>query len=173
MGNVEILILGDQSSGKSFFITRLLSINDPMKLSTIPTIGTELHILRVNGTECNLREVGGLMSSQWMSYIDYCNILLYIIDLSDIGSLATTTILFHEVLDCIISTRNKSVQSIPVAVVFNKSDICDPMSQIIFDNFINYEKDFLSNTYNNFVYFYGSSIDDNLILAVKNWIDDI
>ena len=166
----EILVLGNQSSGKSLFITRLLSINDLKKISTIPTTGTELHNLQIRDIDYNLREVGGLMSSQWMSYIEYCNILLYMIDLSDLGSLATTIILLYEILDCI---QYNSSKSIPFAVVFNKNDICDPMSQIIFDNFINNEYEFLSNSYNKIVYFYGNSIDDTSILAVKDWMNKL
>ncbi len=166
----EILVLGNQSSGKSLFITRLLSINDLRKISTIPTTGIELHNFHMRDIDYNLREVGGLMSSQWMSYIEYCDILLYMIDLSDLGSLATTIMLLYEILDCI---QHNSSKSIPFAVVFNKNDICDPMSKIIYDNFINNEYEFLSNSYNKIVYFYGNSIDDTSILAVKDWMSKL
>ena len=113
----EILILGNQSSGKSLFIKRLLSINDLRKISTIPTTGTELHSLQIRDCDFTLREVGGLMSSQWMSYIEHCNVLLFLIDLSDLGSIATTVILLHEILDCI---KHNLSRSIPFAVVFSK-----------------------------------------------------
>ena len=168
----EILILGNQSSGKTLFLTRLLSNYNYnlSKVSTIPTTGTELHTIQIQGIDYNVREVGGLMSSQWISYIEHCSILLYVIDLTDLGSIASTIVLFHEIFVSISNIKANSHKSIPFAIVFNKNDTCDPMAQIICDNFLNNEIEYLNNANINIEYFCGCSIADKLILAVQDWI---
>ena len=84
---MDILILGNISSGKSLMLRRLKELfecsvsfsNEP----TIPTVGMDVQTVEYIYTfptkrtlQLNLREVSSAMSSRWKSYIPYANVII-------------------------------------------------------------------------------------------------
>jgi GTPase SAR1 family protein len=93
----EILILGPEGSGKTLFSKRLLG--ESMTLSqnssylflesnldyleattegTIPTVGSDIINLKINGRAVILREVGSAMASRWDKYLPDCDCLMVV-----------------------------------------------------------------------------------------------
>lgn len=128
---LEVLVLGAEGSGKSLLIRKLkqLCANDveedeDQSESTIPTVGVDISTLRIEGTELGIREIGATMASKWSSYIPDCVALLFVIDVSDLGMLASNLVLLYEVL-----ANGQHFKDRPFAILFNKLDlVCDPIS---------------------------------------------
>lgn len=90
-------------------------------LSTIPTVGVELSTLALSSSSSvKLREIGSVMASKYDAYIPYCRGIIFLVDTSDFGSLASATILLHEILGQDVSMTGKAV-----AIVFSKLDLAD------------------------------------------------
>ena len=128
---LEVLVLGAEGSGKSLLIRKLKQLynhsvegDEDQSESTIPTVGVDISTFRVKDIEFSVREIGATMASKWNSYIPDCVALLFVIDVSDLGMLASNLVLLYEVLANRRHFRNK-----PFAILFNKVDlVCDPNS---------------------------------------------
>ena len=128
---LEVLVLGAEGSGKSLLIRKLQQLysnnvegDEDQSESTIPTVGVDISTFRMNDIEFSVREIGATMASKWNSYIPDCIALLFVIDVSDLGMLASNLVLLYEVLANRHHFRDK-----PFAILFNKLDlVCDPTS---------------------------------------------
>jgi GTPase SAR1 family protein len=146
---VELLVLGPEGSGKSMVIRGLNELNDepatndngstmvgakePISESTIPTVGVNLSHIEFKSTAVSsttitldVREIGAAMASRWDCYLEDCAALLFVIDVSDLGSLASSFVLLYEVLSNKEYLANK-----PLAILLNKLDLVgDPSTSI-------------------------------------------
>lgn len=146
---VELLVLGPQGSGKSLVIRRLDELNekvqsttdvvttvgtvDPSSESTIPTVGVNLSHIEFKSPatsstimKLDVREIGAAMASRWDCYLEDCAALLFVIDVSDLGSLASSFVLLYEVL-----ANKEYLANKPLAILLNKLDLVgDPATSI-------------------------------------------
>jgi GTPase involved in cell partitioning and DNA repair len=88
-------------------------------------VGVDISSVVIDEMTLDIREIGASMASKWDSYIPDCSALLFIIDVSDLGMLATSLVLLYEVLSCKHGIRNK-----PFAIVFNKLDLVSDSSSL-------------------------------------------
>lgn len=109
---------------KIFNITDIQSENDCSE-STIPTVGVDISSIVINEVVLDIREIGATMASKWDSYTPDCSALLFVIDVSDLGMLASSLVLLYEVLSCKHGIQNK-----PFAIVFNKLDLVADSSSL-------------------------------------------
>ena len=98
---------------------------EPSAEATIPTVGVNLsHVdLSQIGTQTqtlslDVREIGAAMASRWDAYLPDCSALLFVVDASDVGALASAFVLLYEVL-----THAHHVANKPAAVLLNKLDL--------------------------------------------------
>ena len=132
---VELLVLGPDGAGKSLVIRRLVessaaaepAASDPSAEATIPTVGVNLtHVDLVAAApsssllslSLDVREIGATMASRWDSYLPDCTALLFVVDASDLGALASAFVLLYEVL-----MHTPHVAHKPAAVLLNKLDL--------------------------------------------------
>jgi GTPase SAR1 family protein len=179
----EVLFLGAEGSGKSLLIRRLCEICklankygsssaapgllDVVELSaenTIPTIGVDLNSLPLTeDITLNVREVGATMVSRWDSYYEGCSTIIFVIDSSDLGSIAAAMTLFHEILCNCANLGSKNF-----AVAFAKTDLSDSVTTAYVDNILRLQE--LCLRYPNLCVFRGSSLDGSLALLLMEWL---
>eukprot|EP01038_Epipyxis_sp_PR26KG_P006702 gene6702-9193_t len=182
---MECLVLGGESVGKTLLVKRMKEPNTNLE-STIPTVGVEITDLNLTlnneediylsrGKEIkqincsiSLKEVGSSISSRWNLYYSQCDCIIFIIDISDCGSLPSSLVLLHEILaytEVVGMLKNK-----PISILLNKCDLCDPISLIMAKNFLQlkdlhyYEKLNLINI------FQGSCFDNSLPNQAIQWL---
>ncbi len=148
---MEVLIVGSESSGKSYLIRQLkdqmvlrpnqsLSIienNANTNELTIPTVGVDLvTVERPDLGKIRLREIGSSMVGKWSSYFSDCSCVILVIDASDIGSFSFGYILLLEILSYSCSEDrsngsgdtgklNSQHSNKPVLLACNKMDMAD------------------------------------------------
>jgi GTPase SAR1 family protein len=128
---VELLVLGPEGSGKSLLIRRLQQLcadgdeeGDPSE-STIPTVGVDISSVDVDEKPITIREIGATMASKWESYFEGCSALLFVIDVSDLGAIASDLVLLQEVL-----SNKATISGKPFAILFNKMDLISDHSTV-------------------------------------------
>jgi GTPase SAR1 family protein len=184
---VELLVLGPESSGKSLVIRRLSELcvtnqghvevvspsttGDEFSESTIPTVGVNISSIQIGDLSLEIREIGAAMASRWDTYIPDCSALLFVIDTSDMGSLASSLVLLYEVLSNETALKEK-----PLAILFNKLDLVgDPQTTLnVFYNTLRID-DLISrsSTWKHLVLLSGTALDINgSAKAVRDWILD-
>jgi hypothetical protein len=137
--------------------------------------------IRLSGKLLILREVGSAMSSRWDKYLPDCDCLMvrpnpsiaetnfqkYVIDISDTGSFASAWILLNEVLNQRLFLDGK-----PIMLVFNKSDLSDPVTRAIAFNTLRVD-DLLSLAAQKGLGIhvcYGSSTNLKLAESILKWL---
>lgn len=165
---IEILILGGENAGKSLLIKRIQESTAPgwdcnlSSESTQPTVGVELNEICLKSlNRVSVREIGSALSSQWPKYIPNCSHIIFLIDVADMGHLASAMVLLHEVMLSNVSKKN-------VLVAFNKLDLVDKRSLVAANNFL--RVDDLKQDNRNMDVIYGSCMDGSLCAAVVAWI---
>ena len=125
----EILVLGGENVGKSLMIRRILEIVcnpdrwdcEQSNEETLPTVGVELHTVSFGqDKQYSLREIGSSLSSKWESYFCECDHIIFLIDVADFGSVASSIVLFHELL-----AHEETLNGKKIALGLNKLDIVD------------------------------------------------
>jgi ADP-ribosylation factor related protein 1 len=166
----ELLVLGAEGSGKSLLIRRANEISEnKFKIetsseSTIPTTGVDLMHVEVNSDiACNMREIGSAMSSRWDAYLPDCFGLIYVIDVSDFGSLPSAMVLLHEILS------NKEVMSNkPILIAFNKTDCANDRAVNLSRNMMHLDRTL--QEWPNMQTASGSCVTGSLALEVIKWM---
>ena len=170
---VELLILGAEGSGKSLLIRKLKQlctiteeIDEDQSESTIPTIGVDISSIEVDGIDLTVREIGGSMASKWHSYIPDSSALLFVIDVSDLGMLASNLVLLYEVVAYENILKDKSF-----AILFNKMDlVSDPKSIAVVYNTLRID-DLRTENNLDIVILSGSSLNkEGSSFCVRAWI---
>ena len=167
-GQLECLIVGAENSGKTVLLRRLCSFrssnNDQFNDFTTPTIGQEVFTLGGDGdTSITIREIGGRMGSGWMSYIKLCTSLILCVDISDPSLLATSFILFHEILG------QDDLKGKGILLLFTKRDQVDRIGLRIFLNAFRIDEisSILGSRIDTLI---GSTFDFGFVTAVHDWI---
>ena len=170
----ELLVLGPENSGKSLLINRLKQLcidsedEGDHSEATIPTVGVDISTVEINGTSLTIREIGATMASKWDCYMSECSALLFVIDASDLGAVASDLVLLHEIL----SNRPLLFKK-PFAILFNKTDLVEDPSSIAtiynvlrIEEIQNENRDFLD-----IILLSGSSIaKDSSAFCVRAWL---
>ena len=168
----EFLILGAESSGKTTLVHRLLEYiheknqkmtADPAIMSTIPTVGVEINNLTINNVDYNCREVSASMASKWETFVPYSIGVIFLIDSCDLGSAAASITLLHELLSITVTQK--------IAIIFNKTDLCDIVNVIILKNLIRLDELKKSNK-NITGVFAGSLLSFELAMQFSNWMSN-
>jgi len=137
----EILVIGGEGAGKTLLSRRLhesnLNFIAITPENTVPTTGTDLVDLNINGRAVTCREVGSSMSSSWGKYLFSSSYILFVIDISDPGGYPSAIIHLTELLNTLRREDEKNdskeddsavadTMQIPtVLIVFNKTDLAD------------------------------------------------
>lgn len=138
---MELLVLGPEGSGKSLLIRRLQQLcadgdeEGDQSESTIPTVGVEISSVDIDEKLLTIREIGATMASKWESYFQGCSALLFVVDVSDLGAIASDLVLLHEVL-----SNKATITGKPFAILFNKMDlVSDPSTVAVMYNLLRIE----------------------------------
>jgi signal recognition particle receptor subunit beta len=175
MPNNEVLVLGGESSGKSLLIRRIKDyiLNSQLDAcdiavtheGTLPTIGVELNTITLDGGhQADLREIGSALSSKWESYLQDCRSILFLVDASDPGHVATSLVLLHEILATYHLTAGK-----PILVALNKTDLTDSATLVQVSNFLRLDE---LRGGGKVDVAQGSSMDDSLVKEVLSWLNN-
>ena len=136
----EVLVLGGELSGKSIFIRRIVEIVenpikwDPLQSTegTFPTLGVELRNITLdNNKSFKFREVGSVLSSKWSSYLEECHLIIFLIDIADLGTVTSSMVLLHELLAHIYLSKGMRV-----LLCLNKTDLTDQSTTVQASNFL-------------------------------------
>jgi len=131
--------------------------------STQPTVGVELNELLNRSIHrlVPIREIGSALCMQWAKYIPNCSHLIFVVDVSDLGHLASALVLLHETLASDTTGKN-------ILLAFNKLDLVDQRSLIAANNFMRVED--LKRDNANLSVIYGSCMDGSLCKSVLEWL---
>lgn len=174
----ECLFIGPEDSGKTLLIRKIkhaINYHDNDKIiheDTVPTIGVDIDTITLNdNNKIMLREVGGSMISRWSSFIETCDLLIFIIDISNMTSLSTSLVLLMEMFTILLKT--KRLQNI--AILLNKTDLSDISSQKIAKNILSIDDLIIEGRKNGIIIkiFEGNSTDISLALQCINYINEI
>ena len=138
---MELLVLGPEGSGKSLLIRRLQQLcadgdeEGDQSDSTIPTVGVDISSVDIDEKLMTIREIGATMASKWESYFQGCSALLFVVDVSDLGAIASDLVLLHEML-----SNKATITGKPFAILFNKMDLVgDPSTVAVMYNLLRIE----------------------------------
>ena len=106
------------------------------------------------------------MSSQWSKYLSTCAGLIYVIDISDLGSLATAWTLLLEML----FDPKRDLDDKPILVVLNKMDMTDLVSCHMARNILDLDRLVDSNEFNIQIVSGCSLADLDLSSHIHQWM---
>jgi len=175
----EVLVLGAEGSGKSLLIRRLNFVptvlleeeDDSLTFSeaTNPTTGVDIvsvHIGEDVGS-VTFRELGSSMALRVSSYLPDCSCVLFVVDISDLSSLAAAHVHLLETLSYREMIANK-----PIAIAFTHGDLSDGDALATCEYVLQIDE--LSSAYPNLTILQGNnSLDDGLSSCVKIWVRDM
>ena len=181
----ECLVIGPESSGKTLLIRKIKSINNNSNGNdndneittvndedTMPTVGVDINTITLNNENIILREIGGAMISRWSTFIETCDTLIFVIDMSNMSLLSTSLVLLMEMYT-IIMKSSKKLQDI--AISFTKTDLTDITSQKIVKNTLSIDGLIIEGKRNGISIniLEGNAIDDSLALQCINYINEL
>lgn len=122
-----VLLVGLDGSGTT---TILYHVKHGKKLETIPTLGMNKEIVKVDGMDFELYDVGGLekVRALWRTYSKEANGVAYVVDSSDPSRLPQAA---EELKKLFFGDKKKKsliVPDIPLLVLANKQDVSDAVS---------------------------------------------
>ena len=84
-----VFCVGVESAGKSFLLSSLCDPSFQQDTYLVPTVGINIFTLNTDSrTTVTIRELGGALCAVWSSYIASETKLIFVIDSSDLGSVA-------------------------------------------------------------------------------------
>eukprot|EP01041_Mallomonas_annulata_P004947 gene4947-9889_t len=163
----EVLVLGAEGAGKTLLMRRIKETSRGLDISseaTIPTVGVDVISLDAGGMPISFREVGATLASRWGTYLPESSALLFVIDISDMGGLASAWALLHEVL----SIDGSHTSGKPFGIVLNKADSVDATTRSMAENILRLDELLLRMP--SIVLFTGDSLGVILSTKVLNWL---
>jgi GTPase SAR1 family protein len=84
-----VICVGAVSAGKSFLLSALCDPSFQQDSYIVPTVGVNIFSLNIDSRTCTtIRELGGALCAVWSSYIASETKLIFVVDSSDIASIA-------------------------------------------------------------------------------------
>jgi len=84
-----VICVGAVSAGKSFLLSALCDPSFQQDSYIVPTVGVNIFTLNIDSRTCaTIRELGGALCAVWSSYIASETKLIFVVDSSDIASIA-------------------------------------------------------------------------------------
>lgn len=147
-GGCQCLLLGPEGTGKTMLLKKLQLLSNkkslkgssnaaggggepggtpssPAVLPTIPTVGTNVEELTLGKSlVCVLKEYGGSMAPVWSSAYASCQMVVYVIDTSNLAQISAATVLLVEVLSA------DGLKDKPLLLFFNKTESHFSMSLV-------------------------------------------
>ena len=176
---VEFLVIGSESSGKTLLIKKIKNIydnennnnEDDIEEDTMATVGVDITTISLNNNnKITLREIGGSMVSRWLTFIDddNYNVLIFVIDISNMSSLSTSLVLLIEMFEIVLKVKKPK----NILILFNKIDLIDITSQQIARNILSINEIIIEGKRNGIIIdiLEGSNIDNTLALNVIEYI---
>lgn len=153
---MEILVLGTENVGKTLLVKSVrewLGQGSLEKMSyegVTPTVGVNIVDLTLPATTSSqiidqttanhgqqealnfkIRELGSAIALKWFTYFDQCDAVVFLVDISDVSTWATSMVLLHETYTFLHATHNQRKKldgdyvSKPMLLVLTKTDITD------------------------------------------------
>jgi len=118
-----VICVGAVSAGKSFLLSALCDPSFEKDSYIVPTVGVNIFTLNIDSRACaTIRELGGALCAVWSSYIASETRLIFVIDSSDIASIALVA---TKLTECVALLEDNSAQENKVGrlcIVWTKLD---------------------------------------------------
>lgn len=118
-----VFCVGVESAGKSFLLSSLCDPSFQQDTYLVPTVGINIFTLNTDSrTTTTIRELGGALCAVWSSYIASETKLIFVIDSSDLGSIALVA---TKLTECVALLEKNSAQENKVGrvcIVWTKLD---------------------------------------------------
>jgi len=118
-----VICVGAVSAGKSFLLSALCEPSFQQDSYIVPTVGVNIFTLNIDSrTHATIRELGGALCAVWSSYIASDTKLIFVVDSSDIASIALVA---TKLTDCVALLEENSARENKVGrlcIVWTKLD---------------------------------------------------
>ena len=119
-----VFCVGVESAGKSFLLSSLCDPSFQQDTYLVPTVGINIFTLNTDSrTTTTIRELGGALCAVWSSYIASETKLIFVIDSSDLGSIALVA---TKLTECVALLEKNSAQE--NKVIIESCSVCATMS---------------------------------------------
>ena len=187
MDKNECLILGPEGTGKTLLLKKLsnlplsnkknptpnLEISENTSLDTdltagivhtVPTAGTNIERVKLsNSVWCTLRECGQSIAPLWSSYYTDCNMVLYVVDITNLTQISAATMLLLDILTA------KELRCKPMLIFFNKCD-CELRTSLTELKSIMRLDELIENTTQSVRLLEGSCVTKEGLKTIIEWI---
>jgi len=118
-----VFCVGVESAGKSFLLSSLCDPSFNQDAYLVPTVGINIFTLNTDSrTTTTIRELGGALCAVWSSYIASETKLIFVIDSSDLGSIALVATKLTECVALLEENSAKENKVGRVCIVWTKLD---------------------------------------------------
>jgi len=118
-----VICVGAVSAGKSFLLSALCDPSFEHDSYIVPTVGVNIFTLNIDSrTHATIRELGGALCAVWSSYIASETKLIFVVDSSDIASIALVA---TKLTECVTLLEDNSARENKVGrlcIVWTKLD---------------------------------------------------
>jgi len=120
---LDICIIGLQNAGKTSLVNSM--ITGHFDSETKPTIGLNYKQFKKGGIDIKTYDLGGQtrFRSSWEKYCSTADVIIYIVDASDLNKMPESKKHLHELL------AFESIKGIPLLVLGNKNDLNDCLNE--------------------------------------------
>jgi GTPase SAR1 family protein len=118
-----ILCVGPTGCGKSLLLKRLQTVNFQSSNysdipNTVPTVGTNIAIIKDKRNTLWIQEVGGSMAEIWDQYYSDSDAIIYVIDSTNLSKIGDSCI---SLFNLVSNPKVKNIK--PILIALNKTDI--------------------------------------------------
>ena len=114
-----VFCVGVESAGKSFLLSSLCDPSFNQDAYLVPTVGINIFTLNTDSrTTTTIRELGGALCAVWFSYIASETKLIFVIDSSDLGSIALVATKLTECVALLEENSAKENKVINQRIIF-------------------------------------------------------
>jgi GTPase SAR1 family protein len=133
---------------------------------TTSTVGVDIVDFTLENKHFKITELGGTTFSRWFSYYENCNGIIFVIDMSNMGTWPNAMVALPETI-----SYEDQLSEKPMLLLLNKKDACDSMTFKTGENLLNINEIVLERK--NTTVIGGSSFDSVFIDKVADWIRNL